>query len=126
MTNNSSKTTAFQQFGKRSRSLRFGDFFSRFPNLRKSQPHFEGKAVRKRLLDFGLNANDCSAHIVVISPDQFGGGGDPANALIFGASLHDILERAPFTTKGRLCIPYVLHRCFSEISKKGAYRSFKR
>ncbi|KAG2172454.1 hypothetical protein INT44_006627, partial [Umbelopsis vinacea] len=97
MAKNPSKKTALQQFGKRSRSLRFGDFFSRFPNLRKSQPHFE----------------------VVVSPDQFGTVSGSENALIFGASLHDILERAPFTTKGRLCIPYVLHRCFSEISKKG-------
>ncbi|KAI9287676.1 Rho GTPase activation protein [Umbelopsis sp. AD052] len=97
MAKNPSKKTTLQQFGKRSRSLRFGDFFSRFPNLRKSQPHFE----------------------VVVSPDQFGTVSGSENALIFGASLHDILERAPFTTKGRLCIPYVLHRCFSEISKKG-------
>ncbi|KAI8583453.1 hypothetical protein K450DRAFT_196217 [Umbelopsis ramanniana AG] len=96
MTKNPSKKSTLQQFGKRSRSLRFGEFFARFPNLRKSQPHFE----------------------VVVSPDQFGSVADPENALIFGASLHDILERAPFTTKGRLCIPYVLHRCFSEISKK--------
>jgi len=124
MTKNSTKHTTVQQFGKRSRSLRFGDFFSRFPNLRKSQPHFEGKAVTERIIDFGQNIDDYSMYVVVISSEQFGCGADPENALIFGASLHDILKRAPFTTKGRLCIPYVLHRCFSEISKKGKYRSF--
>ncbi|KAH8555835.1 Rho GTPase activation protein [Umbelopsis sp. PMI_123] len=59
-------------------------------------------------------------NLVVISPDQFAQSGPaPEKSLIFGASLHEILERAPFTTKGGLCIPLVLHRCFSEISKKG-------
>lgn len=63
MTKNPNKQTTTQHFGKRSRSLRFGDFFSRFPNLRKSQPHFEGKAVTEGIVDFGQNIDDYSMYV---------------------------------------------------------------
>jgi hypothetical protein len=81
------------------------------------------KRIRVNVKDFGdPNANKPYMNLVVISPDQFAQSGPaPEKSLIFGASLHEILERAPFTTKGGLCIPLVLHRCFSEISKKGRY-----
>jgi hypothetical protein len=57
---------------------------------------------------------------VVIATNQGRSAGTAReDAVIFGASLHDILDRSSFTTKGGLCVPYVLHRLFTEISRKG-------
>jgi hypothetical protein len=43
MKKDGTKLSTLQRLGKQSRSLRFGYFFSGLPNLRKSQPHFEGR-----------------------------------------------------------------------------------
>ncbi|KAG2180817.1 hypothetical protein INT43_008396 [Umbelopsis isabellina] len=72
--------------------MRFGELF--MTNMRKSQLQIE-----------------------VITTDQFNA--TKEDATIFGAPLKEILERSSFSTKGGLCIPYVLHRCFTEIAKKG-------